>query len=76
MSNEFWALIGACVIGGLLALGTEKDAGAKIERVGMSAAALFVIVILALAGVGLWAAMELKAAGFDVFTLAAQGGVR
>ena len=76
MSNELLALIAACVIGGLLALGTEKDAGERIEKIGMSAAALFVIVILALAGVGLYAAMELKAAGFDVFTLAAQGGVR
>lgn len=76
MSNELWALIGAAVIGLLLGVGTEKDAGAKIERVGMSAAALFVIVLLALFGVGLYVALELKAAGFDVFTLAAQGGVR
>ncbi len=72
MSTQFWALIGACVIGGLLALGTEKDAGQKIERVGMSAAALFLIVILALAGVGLYAAVQLQAIGFNVFELAAQ----
>ena len=76
MSTQFWALIGACVIGGLLALGTEKDAGERIEKIGMSAAALFVIVILALAGVGLYAAAQLQAIGFDVFTLAAQGGAR
>lgn len=75
MSTELWALIAACVIGGLLALGTEKDAGARIESVGMSMTALFVIVLLALAGVGLYAAMALKANGFDVFTLAA-GGAR
>ena len=56
MSTQFWALIGAVVIGGLLALGTEKDAGQKIERVGMSAAALFLIVILALAGAAFYAA--------------------
>ena len=72
MSNELWALIAAAVIGLLLGVGTEKDAGARIERVGMSAAAVFLVVILALAGVGLYAAMALKANGFDVFTLAAQ----
>ncbi len=76
MSNELWALIGAVVIGLLLGVGTEEDAGAKIERVGMSAAALFVIVLLALFGVGLYAAVQLQAAGFDVFAMAAQGGVR
>lgn len=75
MSNELWALIAAAVIGLLLGVGTEKDAGARIERVGMSAAAVFLVVILALAGVGLYAAMALKANGFDVFAMAA-GGVR
>lgn len=72
MSTQFWALVGAVVIGLLLGTAGNENAGQKIERTGMTLAGVGVIVILALAGVGLYAAVQLQALGFNVFELAAQ----
>ena len=73
MDNQLWALLAACVVGLLLALGSEgKDA----SRIGTGLSVGFLLFCFVAVGVGLWVAAQLRVNGFDLWAIANAGGVR